>query len=75
MAFPEYKLKFSDHVQKLLRNGGLLTPSAAAAVYQARASEIDRAIVGESARWGDNRVYHRSIHASGLGNDYQRRAG
>jgi hypothetical protein len=58
MAFSEYKLKFADHVQKLLRNGGLLTPTAAAAVYQARASEIDRAIVGESARWGDNRVFN-----------------
>jgi hypothetical protein len=57
MAFPEYKLKFSDHAQKLLRNGGQLTPTAAAAVYQARTSEIDRAIVGESARWGDNRAY------------------
>jgi hypothetical protein len=57
MAFPEYKLKFSDHVEKLLRNGGLLTPTAAAAVYQARATEIDRAIVGESARWGDNRAF------------------
>jgi hypothetical protein len=57
MAFGEYKLKFADHVQKLLRTGGLLTPTAAAAVYQARASEIDRAIVGESARWGDNRAF------------------
>jgi hypothetical protein len=57
MAFGEYKIKFADHVQELLRNGGLLTPTAAAAVYQARASEIDRAIVGESARWGDNRAY------------------
>ncbi len=55
MANPEYKLKFSDHVQKLMHNGGLLTPATAAAVYQARADEIDRAIVGESARWGDNR--------------------
>jgi hypothetical protein len=57
MAFGEYKLKFSDQVQKLLHNGGLLTPIAAAAVYQARTTEIDRAIVGESARWGDNRAF------------------
>jgi hypothetical protein len=55
MANANYKLKFNDHVQKLLYNGGLLTPSVAAAVYAARANEIDRAIVGESARWGDNR--------------------
>ena len=32
--------------------------AAAAAVYQARADEIDRAIVGESARWGDNRCFN-----------------
>ena len=58
MANPEYKLRFADRVQKLLHNGGLLTPTAAAAVYQARADEIDRAIVGESARWGDNRAFN-----------------
>jgi hypothetical protein len=44
-------------VQTLLRNGGLLTPTPAAAVFTARANEIDRAIVGESARWGDNRAF------------------
>src|SRR6185436_18741061 len=32
------------------------TPAVAQAVYEGRANEIDRAIVGESARWGDNRV-------------------
>ena len=36
-------------------NGGVLTPAAAAAAYQARLTEIDQAIIGESARWGDNR--------------------
>ena len=56
MANPEYKLKFADRAQRLLFNGGLLTPASAAAVFQTRVNEIDRAIVGESARWGDNRV-------------------
>lgn len=55
MASPEYKLRFADHVQKLMQNGGILTSAKAQAVYQARVTEIDRAIVGESARWGDNR--------------------
>jgi hypothetical protein len=55
MANPEYRLRFSDRVQKHFRNGGVLTPTGAGAVYAARAMEIDRAIVGESARWGDNR--------------------
>ena len=54
MASPEYKLAFDDEVQRLTSNGGLLTPASAAAIYQLRVNEIDRAIVGESARWGDN---------------------
>ncbi|MGD9636199.1 MAG: CotH kinase family protein, partial [Pirellulales bacterium] len=53
----EYKLKFADRVQALLENGGVLTEDAAAAVYQARIDEITAAIIGESARWGDNRNY------------------
>ena len=32
----------------------MLTPENAAALYQIRLDEIDRAIVGPSARWGDN---------------------
>jgi hypothetical protein len=56
MANAEYRLRFADRVQKLMYNGGVLTPAAARAVYEVRTNEIDRAIVGESARWGDNRV-------------------
>jgi hypothetical protein len=52
---PEYRLRFADRVQKHFQNGGPLTPEKARAVYAARALQIDRAIVGESARWGDNR--------------------
>jgi hypothetical protein len=56
MANAEYRLRFSDRVQALMQNGGALTPAVAQAAYEARLNEIDRAIVGESARWGDNRV-------------------
>ncbi len=52
----EYRLRFADRVQQLLYNDGVLTPTAARATYTARAQEIDRAIIGESARWGDNRL-------------------
>src|SRR5262249_23472987 len=55
MANAEFRQTFNDHVQKLFYNGGLLTPDVAKSVYATRATEIDRAIVGESARWGDNR--------------------
>lgn len=49
----EFRLNVADRVQKHFFNGGALTPQAAAARFEARAAEIDRAIVGESARWGD----------------------
>ena len=50
----EFRLRFSDRAQALLRNDGVLTPAAAQATYEARTDEIDQAILGESARWGDN---------------------
>lgn len=53
----EYRLRFSDRVQALMFNGGPLTDAVAQAVYQARVDEITTAIIGESARWGDNRNF------------------
>ncbi len=44
---------FADHVQKFLYNGGPLTDTAGIARYQALADEVALAIIGESARWGD----------------------
>jgi hypothetical protein len=52
---PEYKLRFNDRVQEHFFNGGVLTPQVAGSIYAARMQMVDRAIVGESARWGDNR--------------------
>lgn len=50
----EYKVLFADRVQKHFFNGGVLTPARLAATYTVRKDEIDRAVVGESARWGDS---------------------
>ncbi len=50
----EFRLEFADHVQRHFFNNGALSPEAAAARYQELATLIDRAIVGESARWGDS---------------------
>ncbi len=55
-ANAEYRLRFADRVQRALFNDGPLTPERAAAEYQRLMDEIDRSIVGESARWGDSRV-------------------
>ena len=51
-AHPEFRREFGDHAQKHLLNGGTLTPAVADARWMKRATEIDRAIVGESSRWG-----------------------
>ncbi|UCG58137.1 MAG: lamin tail domain-containing protein [Phycisphaerales bacterium] len=51
----EYRMRFADHVHRNFFNGGPLSYPNTANAYQARMNQIDRAIVGESARWGDNR--------------------
>lgn len=54
-ASPEYRMQFADIIHRHFFNGGPLTHPAAANLFKARTDSIDRAIVGESARWGDNR--------------------
>jgi len=51
----EYRMRFADLARRNFFHGGSLTPSGATALFKARMSQVDRAIVGESARWGDNR--------------------
>ena len=53
LANAEYRRRFADRVQKHFFNDGVFTPGRRSARFRARASEIDRAILGESARWGD----------------------
>ena len=54
-ANPEYKILMADHIHKNFFNDGVLTVENSSALWKKRMDEIDRAIVGESARWGDNR--------------------
>lgn len=49
----EYRLRFADRVQKSFFHGGACTPERSRAQMQARIDQIDRAIIAESARWGD----------------------
>ncbi|MCH8921772.1 MAG: CotH kinase family protein, partial [Planctomycetes bacterium] len=51
----EFRLRYADHVHRHLFNNGALTPAAAAETWEVRARSIERAIIGESARWGDAR--------------------
>jgi hypothetical protein len=53
---PEFRLRFADRVQKHLFHDGALTNAASQARWQARADQIEAAIIGESARWGDARA-------------------
>jgi hypothetical protein len=55
-ANAEFRQLFGDHVQRHFFNGGLLTPQPAEARWMKRATQIDQAIIGESARWGDYRT-------------------
>ncbi|MDZ4781982.1 MAG: lamin tail domain-containing protein [Planctomycetia bacterium] len=50
----DFRLAVADRVQEHFFNGGALTREAATARFQSRAAEIDRAIVGEAARWGNS---------------------
>ncbi|WP_347838392.1 chitobiase/beta-hexosaminidase C-terminal domain-containing protein [uncultured Draconibacterium sp.] len=57
----DFKVLFADRVQKNLFNDGPLSPGQAANNYVELANEIDKAIIAESARWGD---YRRDVDHS-----------
>lgn len=54
-ANAEFRLAFANRVQKHFFGEGALTPKAAAARWMKRATELDTAIIAESARWGGYR--------------------
>jgi len=56
--WPEFRRMYADRVQKHLFNGGALTATNNIARMQALAAQIDRALVAESARWGDSREFN-----------------
>ncbi len=53
---PAFRQMFSDRVHAMLFNDGPLSVNKNIERWRMRATEIDQAIVGESARWGDVRV-------------------
>jgi hypothetical protein len=55
-ANPNFRLRVADHIQRHMINaGGALTPAAVKARFLQRKNEIDKAVIAESARWGDVR--------------------
>ncbi|MEX2142608.1 MAG: lamin tail domain-containing protein [Pirellulales bacterium] len=55
MYSPEYRLHFADLARDNFFDGGVFTQASALARFNARAAEIETAIIAESARWGDSR--------------------
>jgi hypothetical protein len=51
----EFRLKVADHIHKHMFNAGVLTREKATELFLKRKEEIDRAVVAESARWGDSK--------------------
>jgi hypothetical protein len=61
----EYRIRFADHVYKHFFNGGCLTSEKTKPLFLSLAKEIELAIIGESARWGDT-----YMHPPGTKDDY-----
>ena len=55
-AIPEYRQRFADRAHMHLTGDGALTPAKTQARWEKFAAAIDKAIIAESARWGDHRA-------------------
>lgn len=53
LANPLYRQQLSDRIGQVFSNFGVFGPRVAAARFLARVAQVDQAILGESARWGD----------------------
>ncbi|GAG22584.1 unnamed protein product, partial [marine sediment metagenome] len=49
----EFRILLADHIHQRLFNDGALTPGQVEPRWDTRMDELDRAILAESARWGD----------------------
>ncbi|MDX1952619.1 MAG: lamin tail domain-containing protein [Verrucomicrobiota bacterium] len=55
LANREFRMLVADHIHRHFFNGGLLTSEKTTEMLYRRKDEIDRAVVGESARWGNSK--------------------
>jgi hypothetical protein len=49
----EYRMRFADRAYMYLTGNGVFTPARSLERFDSRVSEIDTAVIAESARWGD----------------------
>ncbi len=54
----EYRLRFADRAYKHFSAGGSLHPGKCLNRFQARKQQVDKAIIAESARWGDAKTWN-----------------
>jgi hypothetical protein len=50
---PEYRMRFIDRAYNLFKENGQLTPEKSMVRLKIREQQIEKAIIAESARWGD----------------------
>jgi hypothetical protein len=55
LAHPDYRQRIIEKVGEYFFNDGPMTPAASIARMQERISEVEPAIIAESARWGDSK--------------------
>jgi len=58
MKNTEYLIFFVDRIHQLFFNDGVFTPACLIDLYTKLASEVELAIIAESARWGDQHYSH-----------------
>ena len=51
-----FRMRMADRIQMRFFNGGVLSPQSLREIFLRRKEEIDRAVVAESARWGDSKT-------------------
>jgi len=51
----EFRLAVADRIRRHFFGNGVLTAAGARSLYTRRRDQIDRAVVAESARWGDSK--------------------
>jgi hypothetical protein len=54
---PEYRQLFADRAQVFLFNHGILAPESLIPRFQDVSSQVELAMIGESARWGDMQAH------------------
>ncbi len=73
-AHPEYRMRFADRFYKHCFNDGIFSVDQALALLESRVQQIDKAIIAESARWGDQKVHPPQTRDNWLANVEEVRA-